>query len=255
MFHGNEELVKLHVNKVDMAQEQLFKAQFDIIKAYERQWAEMNYLIENGQWDEKAFYLANAYGLKVDEEMYVFQLNAPLPFLPNPFYTRFKKSKEEFMAAKLLVSAQLQDVISQLEPEKMRQPAALLIKHHYSYKRIFDMDNKAKQVVINTLRQKLIEDDNVKALAYYSEEAIQGNEDRTMLYLGPYSKRISMETEISSKYHCIDHLSESVEGKYPGIFPSECPPLVDDIPKLGSYNSRETMDNFYEEPEDGSPFI
>jgi len=55
-----EELIKAHVNKVDMAQERLFNAQLDLINAYERQWAEMNYLIENGYWDKKAFYLANA---------------------------------------------------------------------------------------------------------------------------------------------------------------------------------------------------
>lgn len=234
MFHGNEELVKSHVSKVDMAQEKLFNAQLDLIKAYERQWAEMNYLVENGQWNEKAFYLANAYGLKVNDSMYVFQLSAPLPFLPNPYYTRFKKSKEEFMAAKLFIASQLRDVINQLEPKQMHQSAALLIKHHHDGTRIFDMDNKSKQVLINSFRQKLIVDDNVKALSFYSEEAIQGNENRTMLYLGPYDKRISMETEIAKLYPRIDHIPGVIEGEYPKSFFPKCPSVEDNAPMYDS---------------------
>lgn len=230
MFEGNEQLVKSHVTKVDMAQERLFNAQLDLIKAYERQWAEMNYLVENGQWDEKAFYLANAYGLKVNEEMYVFQLNAPLPFLPNPYYTRFSKSNEEFMIAKLLIASQLRDVINQVEPELMRQPAALLIKHHHDGTRIFDMDNKAKQVVINTIRQKLIVDDNVNALSFYSEEAIQDDENRTMFYVGPCAKKTFMETEITKLYHRIDHISGVIEGEYPETFFPKCPSGEDNMP-------------------------
>lgn len=237
MFHGNEQLMKSHVTKVDMAQEKLYNAQLELIKAYERQWAEMNYLIENGQWDEKAIYLSNAYGLKIDEEMYVFQLSAHLPFLPNPYYTRFKKSKEEFMAAKLLIISQFREVINQLRPELMRQPAALLIKHHHNGTRIFDMDNKAKQVVINSLRQKLIVDDNVKALSYYSEEAIQGDENRTMLYLGPHSNRMLMETVITQHYLRIDDSPGVVEGKYPRTFFPKCPSEEDNNPSFYSCES------------------
>ncbi|MDR3542719.1 MAG: hypothetical protein P4L69_17415 [Desulfosporosinus sp.] len=247
MFYGNEELVKSHVNKVDLAQERLFKAQLDLIKAYERQWAEMNYLVENGQWDGKPFYLANAYGIKVTDEMYVFQLSAPLPFLPNPYYTKFKKSREEFMTAKLLVSAQFRDVINQLDPEQMRQPAALLIKHHHDGTRSFDLDNKAKQVVINTIRQKLIADDNVKTLPLYYEEAIQGNENRTMLYLGPHAKWIYMETEIAKRYPRIDHLPGVIEGKYPGTFFPKCPSGKDKNLILDSGEAGdEGMDNINE---------
>ncbi|EGW39425.1 hypothetical protein DOT_2710 [Desulfosporosinus sp. OT] len=51
--------------------------------------------------------------------------------------------------------------------------------------------------MINSLRQKLIADDNLKALSFYSEEAIQGDENRTMLYLGPSSKKIFMGMEIT----------------------------------------------------------
>ena len=227
---GYEEFVKFHANKVDMVQEQLFNVQMDLIKAYERQWAEMNYLIENGYWDKKAFYLANAYGLKIDDEMYVFQLNASLPFLPNPYYTRFKKSREEFMAAKMLVWGQLRDVINQLEVKQLRQPAALLIKHYHDGTRIFDMDNRAKQVVINSLRPDIIADDNVQSLPFYSEEAIQAEENRTMLYLGPYSKRVYIEDEIVKLYPKINNLLVVVEGKYPGTFFPECPSGMDNTP-------------------------
>lgn len=231
MFYDG--FVKYHADRVDLAQERLFAAQKELIEAYKRQWAEMNYLIENGMWDEKAVYLANSYGLQVDEEMYVFQLNAPLPFLPNPYYMRFNKSREEYVAAKLLIITQLRDVIDQLGPGLISQPAALLIKHYYRDVRIFDMDNKAKQVLINTLRQKLIVDDNVKAFSYYSEEAIQAEEDRTMLYLCPAAGRVFMEREIVPRYPRIDHLPEVVTGKHPRDFFPRCPPGENDIPTPG----------------------
>jgi hypothetical protein len=234
MFQAHEELVKPHVNKVETIQQRLFDAQFDLIKAYERQWAEMNYLVENGKWDEKAFYLANAYGLKIDDEMYVFQLSAPLPFLPNPYYSRFNKSKDEYMAAKLLIWAQLRDVINQLKPKQMQQPSALLIKHHHDGTKNFDLDNKAKQVIINTIRQKLIADDNVKTLPLYFEEAIEGDENRTMLYLGPHSQWILMATEVTRRYPRIDHISGVIEGKYPGTFFPKCPSGEDNIPMYDS---------------------
>lgn len=228
MFHGHGDLVKSHVNKVDMAQEKLFNAQYNLIRAYERQWAEMNYLIENGQWDGKAVYLGNAYGMKVDIEMYVLQLDMPLPFLPNPYVLRFKENAKEYYLAKQLISEQLRDVIEQLGDGPMLSPAALLIKHYYQKVRIFDLDNKAKQVVINSFKNRLIKDDDIKHLPYYGEEGVVSKDgNRTMIYLGPDSKRRYMEHEIALKYERIDQLPGVTEGKYPAKFSMQCPPLED----------------------------
>lgn len=255
MFNENESLIKYHINKIDMALEQLFKAQLDLIKAYKLQWAEMNYLIENGFWNEKAIYLSNAYGLKADKEVFVFQLNAPLPFLPNPYYMRFKESKDEFIAAKLLINLQLRDVINQLEPKTMSQPAALMIKHYYSDVKIFDMDNKAKQVLINTFREKLIVDDNVRSFSYYSEEAIQDEDNRTMLYIGPVSEKRFIEDEIVSQYKRIDHLSEAVSGKHPEKFFPSCPRSEDILKEFDCCESSNKEDIFKKILNTNKPFM
>ena len=245
MFYDG--FVKYHADKVDMAQEKLFAAQKELIEAYKRQWAEMNYLIENELWSEKAVYSAAAYGLKVDNEMYVFQLNAPLPFLPNPYYMRFKKSREEFVVAKLLISLQLLDVINQMGPEPIGQSAALMIRHYYSGNvRLFDMDNKAKQVLINTFRGKLIVDDNAESFSYYSEKAIRGQADRTMLYLCPEPDSPLMEMEIAPRYPRIDHLPEVITGKYPQDFHSHNPSYVDTMEEYTKANLARKESNLAE---------
>jgi hypothetical protein len=222
MLQAHEELVKPHVNKVDTIQQRLFDAQFDLIKAYERQWTEMNYLIENGQWDEKAVLVANAYGLKVGEEMYIFQLDTALPFLPNTYYSRFKQYHGDFVAAKLLVSLQLRDVIRQIGDGLMQEPAMLMIRHYYHGVKIFAMQNKAKQVLMNTFRQKLMVDDSYKSLSWYSEEAIRDTENRTMVYLCPQTKKSAMLNEIAPAYPRINDIPGVIVGNYSPIVKESC---------------------------------
>lgn len=236
----DSKVLKYYADSIDQAQEELFTAQRRLIEIYKQQWMEMNYLVNIGHWPEKAVYLANAYALKVDDETYIFQLNAPLPFLPNPYYMRFKKSRDEFIAAKLFISLQLLDVIKQLECKPIERPVALIIKHYYSGNvRLFDIDNKAKQVVINTFRNRLINDDNVKSLSYYSEEGIHDMEDRTMLYLGLAEKRLLLETEIASQYPRIDHLPEVIVSKHPADYYPQCPPGRD----ISSKGDNDNPDN------------
>ncbi|MGE5543687.1 MAG: hypothetical protein ACM3UW_01815, partial [Bacillota bacterium] len=207
--------LKRYADKIDLAQIDLYLAQRELIEAYKEQWSEMNRIIDAGEWPEKAVFPANACGLKLDEVLYVFQIDAPLPFLPNPYYWRFKEHHEEFLAAKLLVSLQLRNVIKQLNAKVIDQPAALHTRHYYNDAvRLFDMDNKAKQVITNSFRGVLLEDDSSKTLPFFSEEAIRANWNRTMIYLGPYSERHLIETEIADKYPTVWDIWESVGGGY-----------------------------------------
>ena len=231
----DNELIDFHEARTEESLRKLFSAQAELIEAYQMQWSEMNYLIQEGQWPEKLIYPGNAYGMQADVETYVLQLDMPLPFLPNPYVRRFKESSKEYFNAKLLISKQLHDVIEKLGKDQLYSSAALLVKHYYQKVRIFDLDNKAKQVVINSLKQRLILDDNIQRLPYYSEEAIKSEDgNRTMLYLGPASKKQYMEYELALKYDRIDHLPGVIESKYPASFRLQCPASEDKTQKIGS---------------------
>lgn len=212
--------IEYHEDRIALIQKRLYKEQKALIEAYKSEWAEINNLIKTGHWDEKAVFKGNAYGLKIDDDSYVFQIDAALPFLPNVYYRDFEQSYEEYYAIKLFISLQLRDVIEQIGDGPMKRPAALLIKHYYHNVRVFDLDNKAKQVIINTLKTRLIKDDNINRLPYNSEEALWNdlwNEhgNRTMLYLIPYDDRTLIETKITQQYPRIDNINEVLEGKIP----------------------------------------
>jgi len=210
--------IQAHENEIDMLQQRLYRDQMALNEAYQREWADMNGLIEAGQWDESAVYEGNCYGLKVGEEKYIFQLDAPLPFLPNSFYRSFDKTYKEFYATKLLLSLQLRDVIEQIGEGFMDRAATLFIRHYYHNIRTFDLDNKSKQVIINTLRKTLLKNDTIDYLKGFREDAIYnepeiGSANHTMLYLYPYSESLYMETKIVSKYPRIDNEEGVITGK------------------------------------------
>jgi hypothetical protein len=235
-------IIELHEDRISIIQQRLYRDQMDLNEAYMREWRDLNHLIKTGQWNEKATFKGNCYGLKVGDEMYVLQLDSALPFLPNNFYRSFEKTYKEFYATKLLLSLQLRDVIEQFGDGYMRRAAALFIKHYYHNVRMFDLDNKAKQVIINTLRQFLIKDDTVDYLSGFREDAVwndlweeRGN--RTMMYLCPYEKRIFMETEITSQYPRIDNMPGVIEGRIPKTMMSPCPCQEDNVPKGRKNNS------------------
>lgn len=221
-------IIRAHENEIDMLQQRLYKDQMDLDEAYQSEWADMNELIHAGQWDEEAVFKGNCYGLKVGEEKYIFQLDAPLPFLPNTFYRSFDKTYKEFYAIKLMLSLQLRDVIEQIGDGPMTSPAALYVRHYYHNVRIFDLDNKSKQVLINTLRRVLLIDDTVNHLTGYREDAVyneseNGADNRTMIYLYPYRDLHYLESEVIPDYARIDNLKGVIVGKLCKITSGQSP--------------------------------
>lgn len=241
-------IIESHEDRIAMIQRRLYRDQMELIEAYKSEWAELNHLIKTGQWDEKAMFKGNCYGIKVDEEIYILQLDTALPFLPNTFYRSFKETSQEFYAIKLIISLQLRDVIEQIGDGPMKSPAALMIKHYYHNVRAFDLDNKAKQVVINTLRRSLIIDDNINRLSFYSEEAIwndlwENRGNRTMLYLCPCIQRKFFESEVVPKYPRIDNLAGVFEGKIPQNITSQCSPERGNKSRKGTKKQQERQNN------------
>lgn len=222
-------IIKEHENEIDLLQQKLFMTQAALNEAYQRQWAEMNQLIKDGSWDEEALYKGNSYGLKVGHEAYIFQLDVPLPFLPNVFYRSFEKTFKEFYTTKLMLSLQMSDVIEQIGDPPMTAPAALHIRHYYRDVRLFDLDNKSKQVVINTFRKAgLLKDDKVIYLSAYREDAIyndpqEGTANRTMIYLYQHQDSQFFETEVMPKYFRIDNVKGAVSGELCKRVVKRCP--------------------------------
>jgi len=217
----SEESLKIlqsHENEINLFQQRLYRDQMALNEAYQREWTDLNELIKAGEWDENAVYQGNCYSIKVGEQKYVFQMDAPLPFLPNTFYRSFDKTYKEFYEIKLLLSLQLRDVIEQIGDGFMTYPAALFIRHYYHNVRIFDLDNKSKQVIINSFRKTLLKNDTVDYLTGFREDAIYnepevGLANRTMIYLYPYLDSHYMENEIVPKYPRIDNIEGVISGK------------------------------------------
>ncbi|SHN86375.1 MULTISPECIES: hypothetical protein [Desulfitobacterium] len=238
-------IIKEHENEIDLLQQKLFMTQAALNEAYQRQWAEMNQLIKNGLWTEKAVYKGDSYGLKVGREAYVFQLDAPLPFLPNTFYRSFEKTYKEFYTIKLMLTLQMSDVIEQIGDPPMSAPAALHIRHYYRDVRLFDLDNKSKQVVINTFRKAgLLRGDTIIRLAAYREDALcnedeDGAPNRTMIYLYRHLDSQGFETEILPKYPRIDNLKGVISGEMSKMAVKRCPLSEDYMEQRLSKNPRE----------------
>lgn len=212
-------IIKKTEKDIDLLQQRLFYTQAALNESYQRQWAAINQLIKAGLWDEDAVYPGNSYGLKVGHETYVFQLDAPLPFLPNVFYRSFKRTYNEFYTTKTMLTLQLRDVIEQIGDGSMKYPAALHVRHYYKDVKIFDLDNKSKQVLINTFRQILLANDTVNCLTGYYEDAVynegeEGTANRTMIYLYQYREGPIYGNELASSYPRIDNIKGVVTGKY-----------------------------------------
>lgn len=235
MFFDDDVLavIKEYENDIDLLQQKLFRIQAELNETYRRQWAEMNQLIKNGLWAEKAVYKGDSYGLKVGREAYVFQLDAPLPSLPNAFYRNFEKVYKEYYAIKVMLLLQMRGVMEQIGDPPMRYPAALHIRHYYRGCRIFDLDNKSKQVVINTIRSAgLLRDDTFNHLSSYREDAVyndaeDGVPNRTMIYLCRHMDIQEFEAETVPKYPRIDNIEGVFLGKISEMAMKRRPPSED----------------------------
>ena len=241
-------IIKEYENEIDLLHQKLFMTQAALNEAYQRQWAEMNQLIKNGLWTEKAVYKGDSYGMKVGREAYVFQLDAPLPFLPNTFYRSFEKTYKEFYTIKLMLLLQMASVIEQIGDPPMGAPAALHIRHYYRDVRLFDLDNKSKQVVINTFRKAgLLRDDTIIHLAAYREDAIyndaeDGAANRTMIYLYRHLDSQVFETEMTPKYTRIDNIKGVISGELSKMAVKRCPLSEDYIEQRAREKYRKEKD-------------
>lgn len=187
---------------------ELFKLQTEIINFYKKQWEEMNDLIAHG-YSEEPNYIANAYGLKV-KDFHIIQLDGMLPRIPKH---NIHKYREHYGIAKRFISSRIMDICKNLNCKCYKEPVALIVMHYHTGNRLFDVDNKEKQIIFNSLKGWLFKDDDWEHLQFASEGVGEiCTEPRTMLYIGPASEVAYMIKTLINEFKRIENLPNVVKG-------------------------------------------
>jgi len=208
----SDDLFDYHQDKIEKLYKKLFQCQMDIIDAYNTQWEEVNDLIEKGQI-EVTEYEADAFGLKTDD-MYIFQLDGHLPFIPN---YNIKDNYKHYKKSRLFISSRLNDVCNKIGTELIPPPVGIIIAVHH-YGKIFDVNNFECQLIVNTFKRRLYKDDNIRIVPFMIQMAIPTSDKlRTMIYVGSKEYIATNVLDIAEEYHRIDTLPGAVAGNIPRL--------------------------------------
>lgn len=203
--------------EIDSKNMEIKQVHLKLIDLYKEQWEEVNAL---GVQEDEARYKGNSYGLKKDGA-FIFQLDGPLPRITKQEFVdqdAYVKKVRNFIVTRLSSVCRKMDQIENLEMYNV--PVAIIIVHYYSLgmNRAFDMDNKEKSVIINTLKGFLYKNDTVKEVSYVAEIAKPINsEPRTMVYVGPTERATYMLHNTVNKYSRIDNLANVFTGDVPKL--------------------------------------
>ena len=223
------EQLEQEINRKNM---ELRQAHLKLIDLYVEQWKEIN---ASGMWEDELRYKGNAYGLKEDS-IFIFQINGPLPrIIKQDLMDQgvYVKKARNFIVGRLSSVCRKMSKMENLE--KYKVPVAIIIVHYYNLNmnRVFDMDNKEKSAIINTLRGVLYKEDTVKEVSFTAEIARPiDSEPMTMVYVGPTERSIYMLQNTICEYPRIDNLANVIIGDAPRFVARKYKN------KIGSENSR-----------------
>lgn len=212
-MYPRDEVVRLQ-EQLDKKYDELTRVQLDILEIYYKQWD----MVINSNWfagkpDDKSW--GNAYGLRVDD-MHIFQLDGILPRIERPIR---KHNYKHYSTFRQFINARLSNVCSQLKPKAYDVPVAIVVVHYYNGNRLFDVDNREKEIIINTLKRHLYRDDTCNRLTFFAEKSIKtSDEPRTMIYVGPEKEVISMIEKTIFDYPQIDCMDGVFESNYPLLY-------------------------------------
>lgn len=224
MFRGD--LFDVYQKRISSKLVELGKIELDILELYEGQWIEVNQMMEKGILQD-CNYDANAYGLKVNDSLFVFQLDGLLPFLSShePYY--IKDSRKHHSASRSFIVRRLKNICSKFNVSFIQPPVGIAIIY-YGGRKSYDVDNKHKRMIINSVKGSLFKDDTREILSTNIEKYIPSEHEKTLIFVGAADIIESELNTLVKRHNDIKTYPDVIVGDIPFVTKKEFnPPKVE----------------------------
>jgi hypothetical protein len=177
-----KDLHDIYQDRISSQLIELGKVENNIIEIYNSQWMDVNSMIEKGEITDRD-YVANSYGLKINDNLFAFQLDGLLPFMSSKLPYHIREGRKTYNASRYFIIGRLKSVCAKLKPSQIKAPVGVAVIH-YGGRKLFDIDNRQKKIIINSLKFHLYKDDTFDILDLVIEKHIQSSEEKTMIFVG-----------------------------------------------------------------------
>lgn len=223
MYKGD--LFDVYQSRISSKLVELGKVELDILELYQNQWVEVNEMMGKGDLQD-CNYDANAYGLKVNDSLFVFQLDGLLPFISShePYY--IKDSRKHHSTSRRFIVRRLKNICSKLNAAFIQSPVGIAIIY-YGGRKSYDVDNKHKRMIINSVKGSLFKDDTRETVSINIEKYISFEQEKTLIFIGEADIIESELNVLEKQYNDIKTHQNVVVGDIPFVIRNPDPSKIE----------------------------